>query len=106
MIEYKIELDDLVLWLGATKLLLEGTGVSFVGIEENRKYLPGAFADFDSDTKCGRITCRVSGQFDFEVVGPQEGEYVFYRYEEVTSLDSPALSNTLNDFLNALRASH
>lgn len=104
MSEFKFEVDDFVIWLRSTALLMQGTGIALAGIEENREHLPSAVADYDSASSCGRIRLWVNGRFDFEVQSLEDDKPLFYRHGEISNLNSPILANELNEFFKVLQS--
>lgn len=95
-----LTLPEIVSWFRAKQLELAGSAVAIVGIRERTEHLPAAAADFDCGDAKGRINGWVSGDFDFEVVGP-DGQNVFWGHVHASVLDD--LDATYLDFLKHLR---
>ena len=99
---FPLEVDALIEWLRSTATKLDESRIVLAEIRERREYLPAAFAEFQTDSMTGGISGWVNGLFDFEIYRGVDGKQIFFRHEEVSTLDSPALAAALADFIDAL----
>jgi hypothetical protein len=95
-----LTLPEIVSWFRSKQHVLKGSGVALVDIRERTAHLPAAAADFDCGDTMGRINGWVSGDFDFEVVGP-DGQNVFWGHVHASAVND--LEPTYLDFLNHLQ---
>jgi hypothetical protein len=100
MSEWQIDLADIVQWLRSTESVLTG-GTQLAGVKQRPEYLPAAFADFDGAETTGRICGWANGLFDFEVLNA-DGHNIFFRHEEVKSVDDLLLNAALAAFVACL----
>src|SRR6185437_16782648 len=95
----RLTLEQIVLWLRSKGRALGNMGVTPAEVRERDAHVPSAAADFDSTNAIGRINAWVSGEIDFEVLCREDGTDVFFRHEEVSRMDEPALEDAYADFL-------
>jgi len=106
MTDYPLNLDEIGSWLrtvaSASASHLVTPGEIRQGRSTNK---PSACADFDSDTKMGRISAWVSGEIDFEVLRISDGGLVLCHHENVPTLSDPSLEKAVSLFFDAMSSS-
>lgn len=97
---FPLTTHQIVSWYRSKQAVLEGSGVSLVGIRESTGRKPAAAADFDADNAMGRINGWVSGEIDFEAVRVSDGKDLFWQHVDVSVTDQ--LDATYADFIQRL----
>jgi hypothetical protein len=104
MNNYPIDVDQIISWFRAKAALLKETGITLADIHANTANVPSARADFDTNSKIGRISFWATGEVDFEVLRRSDGEFALFRHESVPSLQTVELDYAYDEFVNAMRS--
>jgi len=92
----------MVTWLEAIGPLARERNIVLADLKQCEEYLPAAFADFDTETRMGRISVWAHGLIDIEVLGVEEGKQVHFEHVEVEELSKTELAAAVERFLDAM----
>jgi hypothetical protein len=101
---YPINVDQIISWFRSKTASLEETGITLADIHANTANVPSARADFDAESKIGRISFWATGEVDFEVLRRSDGKFALFRHESVPSLQTAELDYAYDEFVNAMRS--
>ena len=101
---YPISADQIISWFRSKAASLKETGVTLAGIQASTANVPRASADFDAESRIGRISFWATGEVDFEVLRRSDGEFALFRHESVPSLQTAELDYAYDEFVNAMRS--
>ena len=101
---YPINVDQIISWFRSKAGSLKETGTTLADIHANTANVPSARADFDTDSKIGRIMFWATGEVDFEVLRRSDGGFALFRHESVLSLQTAELDYAYDEFVNAMRS--
>jgi hypothetical protein len=59
-------------------------------------------ADYDADGTIGRISVWATGEFDFEVLHTNTGEFAFFRHESAVDLTDTKLLEAYKAFVKSM----
>lgn len=94
--------EQIKAWFLSKARSLNESGARLADIRENTHEPEGALADFDGVETLGRITGRVDGQFDFDVISQGDGVTLYSRYVENASFEDGRLDTAYAEFTHYL----
>jgi hypothetical protein len=103
MSAYPISVDEMVSWFASKASSLTKMGVTMAEIHTSTSYVPACRADFDTESRIGRVSIWATGEVDFEILRRSDGEYAYFRHESVLSIQAHELEKACDEFLQAMQ---